>query len=66
MISEFVQVSIDLAHEYVLLGKTERAANVYNRASNVVKTFKVSDETRVLFYLRYAELLGTTGNILKR
>ena len=62
---EYVQASIDLAAEYVKLGKTKRAANVYAHVYNTAKNSFIRDETKVLYYLRYAELFGTVGNVLK-
>ncbi|KAK7685385.1 hypothetical protein QCA50_011248 [Cerrena zonata] len=62
---DYVQASIDLAHEYVNLGKTQRAANIYAYVYNVAKNAFIREETRVLYYLRYAELFGTVGNVLK-
>lgn len=66
MCLEYVQVSVDLAHEYVLLGKTERAANIYGHALGTVNNANIADEVKILFYLRYSELLGATGNVSKR
>ncbi|KAH8099548.1 peptidase family C50-domain-containing protein [Cristinia sonorae] len=62
---DFVQVSLDLGHEYAQLGKVERAANVYASVRHCINTAAVADELRALYYLRYAELLGTIGNVLK-
>ncbi|CAL1698705.1 unnamed protein product [Somion occarium] len=62
---DHVRASIDLAHEYVKLGKTQRAANVYSHVYNVAKNALIRNETRILYYLRYAELFGTVGNVLK-
>ena len=62
---EYVQASIDLAAEYVKLGKTKRAENVYAHVYNTAKNAFIRDETKVLYYLRYAELFGTVGNVLK-
>lgn len=63
--SDYVQASMDLATEYVKLGKTQRAANIYAHVYNVAKNAYVREETRVLYYLRYAELFATMGNVLK-
>ncbi|KAJ3553303.1 hypothetical protein NM688_g3687 [Phlebia brevispora] len=62
---DFVKISVDLAHEYVKLGKTEKGANVYKHTLNMVKGLPLSEETRVLYLLRYSESLAVTGNILK-
>ncbi|KAI0075567.1 hypothetical protein K474DRAFT_1599575 [Panus rudis PR-1116 ss-1] len=64
-LDEYVQAAINLAHEYVKLGKMQRAGNLYAHLLNAVRNPGVTNETRILYYLRYAELLGATGNILK-
>ncbi|TCD70963.1 hypothetical protein EIP91_000870 [Steccherinum ochraceum] len=61
---DFVQISLDLGHEYAMLGKTERAANIYASVRHHLTT-DIPDELKALYYLRYAELLGTIGNVLK-
>lgn len=63
--ADFVQVSLDLGHEYATLGKTERAANIYASVRQCISKSNVADELRVLYFLRYSELLGTIGNVLK-
>ena len=63
--AEFIRASLDLGHEYTKLGKTERAANIYASVRTHMNHSVVSDELRVLYFLRYAELLGTLGNVLK-
>ncbi|KAL4242854.1 hypothetical protein ABKN59_011524 [Abortiporus biennis] len=63
---QFIQVSIDLASEYVKLGKTERASSIYNHALPTVKNaIGMTEETIVVYYLRFSELLGTVGNVSK-
>ena len=52
MSADYVRFSIELAHEYVNLGKTNKAANIYNHTWNAMSTLDVSNETRVLFLLR--------------
>ena len=65
-LSDFVKISVDLAHEYVKLGKTEKGGNIYKHTLSVVKNLALSREARVLFFLRYSESLAITGNVLKR
>ncbi|KAI0089987.1 peptidase family C50-domain-containing protein [Irpex rosettiformis] len=62
---DYVRFSTELAHEYVNLGKTNKAANIYSHTWNAINTLQVSDETRVLFLLRYSESLIAMGNVLK-
>jgi separase len=64
--SEYMQFSTELAHEYVNLGKTAKAANLYTVSWNMMNNLNVSEETRAMFLLRYSESLVATGNILKR
>ncbi|KAI0700451.1 peptidase family C50-domain-containing protein [Cytidiella melzeri] len=62
---DYVQFSTELAHEYVNLGKTGKAANIYNLTWNAMNNLRVTEETRVLFLLRYSESLIAMGNVLK-
>ena len=65
MSADYVRFSIELAHEYVNLGKTNKAANIYNHTWNAMSSLDVSNETRVLFLLRYSESLIAMGSVLK-
>ena len=59
---EFVQLSVQLAHEYVKLGKLRDAGVVYKRSlSSTHQT--VSNETRVVLLLRHAESLIKIGDV---
>lgn len=58
--------SIDLAHEYVKLGKTGKASNLFGQALTAVRNGQVSDEIRTAFLLRYSESLATVCNIHHR
>ena len=63
---DFVKISVDLAHEYVKLGKRQKAVNIYKHTLSTVKDVDIALETRVLYLLRYTESLASTGNMLKR
>lgn len=52
---ENITIAIELAHEYVKLGKAEKAATIYSQTLTVVRDSEVSPETRTLFFSRYAE-----------
>ena len=65
-LTDYVKFSSELAHEYVNLGKTGKAASIYAHTWTAINNLRVSEETRVLFLLRYSESLISTGNILKR
>ncbi|KAG6813285.1 hypothetical protein H0H92_012440 [Tricholoma furcatifolium] len=54
----YITSSVDLAHEYILLGKTRRAATIFDLTLDIVKSDKTSLEASAYFYLRYAESLA--------
>jgi hypothetical protein len=60
---EFVQFSIQLAHEYVKLGKLREAGGIYKRSLNPTRTQTVSNETRVVLLLGHAESLTKNGDV---
>ncbi|KAH9478241.1 Separin [Psilocybe cubensis] len=60
---EFVISSLDLAHEYVLLGKTKRAASIFYPALEIVRSGQVSDDVAVRFLLRFSESLCVIGDV---
>ena len=59
-------VSVELAQEYVNLGKLTKAGNIYLAATNLAKKVLLSEETRVMLSLRFAEAQAASGNVLKR
>ncbi|KAK2461139.1 hypothetical protein APHAL10511_006666 [Amanita phalloides] len=59
----YISASIDLAHEYVKLGKLRRASAVFNHALNSVRSGQVSDDVCSLFLLRYAEALAVLEDV---
>jgi separase len=63
----YVWVCVDLAHEYVKLGRLEKASSVYNSTLPMVQnaSIPISEEARVFFYLRFAESLAMAGSILQ-
>lgn len=58
----YIVASVDLACEYVKLGKVGRAAVIFNQLLAPVKSGKVSDEACVSFFLRFAESLALGEN----
>ena len=66
VVIDFVRLSVDLAHEYVKLGKTKKGAAIYKHTLGVVKSLSWSEETKMLYLLRYSESLASTGDVLKR
>jgi separase len=62
----YISASLDLAHEYMRIGKTRRATSIFNQALDAVRGGKVSDETSALFLLRFAESLALIENVPRR
>jgi hypothetical protein len=62
----YITVSIDLAHEYVALGKLRRASSIFNQALEVVRGRHASPEVAVRFLLRYSESLAMVEEVPKR
>ncbi|KAG2081359.1 peptidase family C50-domain-containing protein [Suillus cothurnatus] len=60
----YIIFCVDLASEYIKLGKTKRANSIFARSSAVLKSSDVSDEVRISYLLRYAEILAFGNNIL--
>ena len=63
---DFVQLSVQLAHEYVKLGKLREASDVYKRSLSPLQIRTVSSDTRVVLLLRHAESLTKIGDIGQR
>jgi separase len=63
----YIWACVDLAHEYVKLGRLEKASSVYNSTLPMVQNAgsSISEEVRVFFYLRFAESLAMAGSILQ-
>ncbi|KAG1861269.1 peptidase family C50-domain-containing protein [Suillus subluteus] len=61
----YITVCVDLASEYVKLGRTKRANSIFARSSAVLKSSDVFDEVRISYLLRYAEILALGNNILE-
>lgn len=62
----YVIASLDLAHEYALLGKYKRAAGIFNQALDIVRSGQVPEEVSVSFLLRYSHLLALVEDVPKR
>ena len=60
---EFVQLSVQLAHEYVKLGKLRDAGVVYKRSLSSTHVQTAPSETRVVLLLRHAESLVKIGDV---
>jgi len=59
-------VCVDLASEYVKLGKTKWANSIFTQSSAALKSNDVSDEIQISYLLQYAEILALGNNILAR
>ncbi|KDQ13324.1 hypothetical protein BOTBODRAFT_133563 [Botryobasidium botryosum FD-172 SS1] len=66
-IDGYVRASVELAYEFTTVGKTERASSVFAQilATTQDSKHRVSDEARIVFLLRFAEALASSGNIEK-
>ena len=62
----YITTSLDLAHEYMRIGKTRRATSIFSQALEVIRGGHISEEISALFLLRYAESLALIENIPKR
>ncbi len=60
---EFVQLSIQLAHEYMKLGKLRDAGVVYKHSLSSSHVQAASNETRAVLLLRHAESLIKIGDV---
>lgn len=65
-VTDYVVLSIELAQEYVNLGKLGKAANIYHSLTTLAQKVVLPAETRVLLSLRFAESQAVAGNVLKR
>ena len=63
---DFIQLSVQLANEYVKLGKLREAVGVYKRSLSPTQIQTVSGDTRVVLLLRHAESLTRIGDIGQR
>jgi len=59
-------ICVDLAHEYVKLGKSKRASALFSKCANVLKAGEVADEVRLLYLLGHAEVLALGDNVPAR
>jgi len=63
---EYIISSLDLAHEYVTLGKLKRAASIFNLALEVVRNHEAPPDISVRFLLRFSESLAIFEDIPAR
>ncbi|KAI0674723.1 peptidase family C50-domain-containing protein [Trametes maxima] len=61
----YVSLTIDTAHEYVKLGRAEKAVSVLAHVLPAIRSGTLSQEVTILFLLRYAEAQAATGEVLK-
>lgn len=62
----YILASLDLAHEYVTLGKLRRAVSIFSPAHDIVRSRQASREVSVRFLLRFGESLAIFEDIPKR
>ena len=63
---DYVKISIDLAHEYVKLGRMERATLVYGQTVSSTSNSHILEGTRVFLFLRFAESSAIIRNVLQK
>ncbi|KAJ7775022.1 cysteine peptidase C50 [Mycena metata] len=61
----YISTCIELALDYMKLGKTKRATVLFTQTLAAVKSGKVSDDVCVMFYLRHAESLALAEDIVR-
>ncbi|KAJ7087888.1 peptidase family C50-domain-containing protein [Mycena epipterygia] len=61
----YISVSVELAVEYMKLGKTKRANLLFAHSLDAVKSGKISDDVCVMFYLRHAEAMALAEDVVK-
>ncbi|KAI0634651.1 peptidase family C50-domain-containing protein [Trametes polyzona] len=61
----YVSLTIDTAHEYVKLGRAEKAVSVLAHVLPAIRSGSISQEVVILFLLRYSEAQAIMGEVLK-
>ncbi|KAI0360283.1 hypothetical protein OH77DRAFT_1393661 [Trametes cingulata] len=61
----YVSLTIDTAHEYVKLGRAEKAIAILAHVLPAIRSGTLSQEVVILFLLRYAEAQAAAGEVLK-
>lgn len=62
----YISASVELALEYMKLGKLKPATVLFTRTLHVLRSGEVSDDVCVMFYLRHAEFLALAEDTLRR
>lgn len=62
----YIVASLDLAYEYVTLGKLKRAASIFKPVLEVVREHKASLDVSVRLLLRFAETLAILEDVPRR
>ncbi|KAF8878488.1 peptidase family C50-domain-containing protein [Gymnopilus junonius] len=61
----YILASLDLAHQYVALGKLKRATSIFNPALEMVRSGQASGDIAVQFLLRFSESLAVIEDVPK-
>ncbi|PIL26880.1 hypothetical protein GSI_11060 [Ganoderma sinense ZZ0214-1] len=61
----YVSLTIDTAHEYVKLGRAEKAVAILAHVLPAVRGGSLPSDVVILFLLRYSSALAATGEVLK-
>lgn len=59
-------ICVDLAQEYMKLGKSKRASALFSKCASVLKAGEVPDEVRLQYLLGRAEVLALGGHVAAR
>ncbi|KAJ7173997.1 cysteine peptidase C50 [Mycena crocata] len=62
---DYISASVELALEYMKLGKTKRATGLFTHTLNAVRSGKASADMSVTFYLRHAEVMALAEDIAR-
>ena len=60
-----MSLTIDTAHEYVKLGRAEKAVSVLAHVLPAIRGGSLPPDVVILFLLRYSEALAASGEVLK-
>ena len=60
-----MSLTIDTAHEYVKLGRAEKAVSILAHVLPAVRSGSLPQDVAIIFLLRYSEALAVAGEVLK-
>ena len=60
-----MSLTVDTAHEYVKLGRAEKAVSILAHVLPAVRSGSLPPDVVILFLLRYSGALAAAGEVLK-